>query len=155
MTDLALYITWKNYSSWSLRAWLLMRALEIPFEEILVPMTDEARLPAMAGISPTRKVPCLIDRGMSGGMSAVTIWETLAIAEYLDELFPERGVWPEDMASRATARAMVAEMHAGFAALRSECPMNLRRPSAPMAVSDSCRADVARIGAIFADCLEA
>ena len=155
MTDLALYITWKNYSSWSLRAWLLMRALEIPFEEILVPMTDEARLPAMAGISPTRKVPCLIDRGMSGGMSAVTIWETLAIAEYLDELFPERGVWPEDMASRATARAMVAEMHAGFAALRSECPMNLRRPSAPMAASDSCRADVARIGAIFADCLEA
>lgn len=98
MTDLALYITWKNYSSWSLRAWLLMRALEIPFEEILVPMTDEARLPAMAGISPTRKVPCLIDRGMSGGMSAVTIWETLAIAEYLDELFPERGVWPEDLA---------------------------------------------------------
>ena len=132
-----------------------MRALEIPFEEILVPMTDEARLPAMSGISPTRKVPCLIDRGMSGGMSAVTIWETLAIAEYLDELFPERGVWPEDMASRATARAMVAEMHAGFAALRSECPMNLRRPSAPMAVSDSCRADVPRIGAIFADCLEA
>ena len=63
MTDLTLYITWKNYSSWSLRAWLLMRALEIPFEEVLVPMTDAATLPGMAGISPTRKVPCLIDRG--------------------------------------------------------------------------------------------
>ena len=155
MTDLTLYITWKNYSSWSLRAWLLMRALEIPFEEVLVPMTDAATLPGMAGISPTRKVPCLIDRGMAG----VTIWETMAIAEYLDELFPESGVWPEDMASRATARALVSEMHAGFAALRSECPMNLRRPPAPLpesqAVSDGCRADVARVEAIFAECLEA
>ena len=145
MTDLALYITWKNYSSWSLRAWLLMRALKIPFEEILVPMTDEGKLPDMTGISPTRKVPCLIDRGMGGAV----IWETMAIAEYLDELFPESGVWPEDMASRATARSLVSEMHAGFGALRSECPMNLRRPPAPLAVSDACHADVARIDEIF------
>jgi len=151
MTDLTLYITWKNYSSWSLRAWLLMRALEIPFEEILVPMTEAAALPGMAGISPTRKVPCLINKGMA----RVSIWESMAIAEYLDELFPDAGVWPEDMASRATARALVAEMHAGFAALRGECPMNLRRVSAPLAVSDACRADVARVGAIFADCLDA
>ena len=155
MTDLTLYITWKNYSSWSLRAWLLMRALEIPFEEILVPMTETAALPGMAGISPTRKVPCLIDRSMSGGMAGVTIWETMAIAEYLDELFPDAGVWPEDMASRATARALVSEIHAGFTALRGECPMNLRRVPAPLAVSDACRADVARVGAIFADCLDA
>ena len=150
MTDLTLYITWKNYSSWSLRAWLLMRALEIPFEELLVPMTDAAQLPGMAGISPTRKVPCLIDRGMA----RVTIWETMAIAEYLDELFPDTGVWPEDMASRATARALVSEMHAGFAALRGECPMNLRRPPAPLAVSDACRADVARVEQILSGCLD-
>ena len=155
MTDLALYITWKNYSSWSLRAWLLMRALEIPFEEILVPMTDEAKLPGMAGVSPTRKVPCLLDRGMSGGMSGVTIWETMAIAEYLDELFPENGVWPEDMVRRATARSLVSEMHAGFSALRAECPMNLRRPPASLNVSDACRADVARAGAILSGCLDA
>lgn len=150
MTDLALYITYKNYSSWSLRAWLLMRALEIPFEEIFVPMTGDAELPEMAGISPTRKAPCLIDRAMG----SVTVWETLAITEYLDELFPERGVWPEDMASRATARALVSEMHAGFAALRAECPMNLRRPPASLNVSDACRSDVVRIGAIFASCLD-
>jgi len=151
MSDLSLYITWKTYSSWSLRAWLLMRALEIPFEEVLVPMTAEAELPGMAGISPTRKVPCLIDRGMAG----VTIWESIAIAEYLDELFPDAGVWPEDMARRATARALVSEMHAGFAALRGECPMNLRRRPALLAVSDACRADVARAGAILAGCLDA
>ena len=150
MTDLALYITHKTYSSWSFRAWLLMRALEIPFEEILVPMTDDGRLPAMAGISPTRKVPCLIDRAMGG----VTIWETMAIAEYLDELFPENGVWPEDMVRRAEARALVAEMHAGFDALRAECPMNLRRAPAPLAVSDACRMDVARVGQIFSGCLQ-
>ena len=145
MTDLALYITWKNYSSWSLRAWLLMRALEIPFEEILVPMTADAELPDMAGISPTSKVPCLVDRAMGG----LTVWETVAIAEYLDELFPDRAVWPEDMEKRAAARALVAEMHAGFGALRGECPMNLRRPPAPLAVSDACHADVARIDEIF------
>ena len=150
MTDLALYITWKNYSSWSLRAWLMMRALEVPFEEILVPMTADAALPDMAGISPTRKVPCLVDRAMRGAV----VWETVAIAEYLDELFPDRGVWPEDTAKRAVARALVAEMHAGFGALRGECPMNLRRPPAPLAVSDACRADVARIGEIFATCLD-
>lgn len=155
MTDLTLYITWKNYSSWSLRAWLLMRTLEIPFKEILVPMTDMAKLPGMVGISPTNKVPCLIDRQHVLGMAGVTIWETMAIAEYLDELFPEAGVWPEDMASRATARALVSEMHAGFAALRGECPMNLRRAPAPLAVSDACRVDVARVGTIFAERLEA
>ena len=150
MTDLALYITYKNYSSWSLRSWLLMRALEIPFEEILMPMTDDGRLPDMAGVSPTRKVPCLIDRAMGGAV----IWETIAIAEYLDELFPEHGVWPEDMTSRATARSLVSEMHGGFGALRAECPMNLRRPPASLNVGDACRADVARIGAILASCLD-
>ena len=127
-----------------------MRALEVPFEEILLPMTEDAKLPGMAGISPTRKVPCLVDRDINW----LTIWETMAIAEYLDEMFPEKGVWPEDMAKRAKARSLVAEMHAGFGALRAECPMNLRRPPAPLAVSDACLAEVARAAAIFASCLD-
>ena len=147
--DLTLYITYKNYSSWSLRAWLLMQALEIPFTEKLLEMTDDGHVPGMVGISPTAKVPCLVDHGMGG----LTVWETVAIAEYLDELHPDLGVWPEHVADRATARALVAEMHGGFSALRGECPMNLRRAPAPLAVSDDVRRDVARAEAIFDSCL--
>ena len=147
--DLTLYITYKNYSSWSLRAWLLMRALDIPFTENLLEMTDDGRVPGMVGISPTAKVPCLVDHGMGG----LVVWETVAIAEYLDELHPDLGIWPEHVADRARARALVAEMHGGFAALRGECPMNLRRPPAPLRVSEAVRRDVARAEAIFEDCL--
>ena len=150
MTDLALYITNKNYSSWSLRIWLLMRALDIPFEEVMVPMTGEAQIPGMTGISPTGKVPCLVDRDQGG----LAIWESTAITEYLNELFPECGVWPAQMRDRARARALVSEMHGGFAALRGECPMNMRRPPVTLAVSDACRANVARAGAIFASSLD-
>ena len=147
--DLTLYITYKNYSSWSLRAWLLMRALEIPFTEKLLNMTNDGRVPAMAGISPTGKVPCLVDHGMGG----LTVWETVAIAEYLDEIHPDLGVWPEHVGDRATARALVAEMHGGFIALRGECPMNLRRAPSSLAVSDAVHRDVARAEAIFNSCL--
>ena len=90
MTDLALYITNKNYSSWSLRIWLLMRALAIPFEEVMAPMTGKAQIPGMTDISPTGKVPCLVDRDQGG----LAVWESIAITEYLNELFPECGIWP-------------------------------------------------------------
>lgn len=149
MPDFTLYITHKTYSSWSLRAWLLMRAFEIPFEEIVVPMESDASVPDMTGVSPTGKVPCLVDRERG-----VTIWESIAIAEYLAEEFPDRPIWPDDRTARARARAYVAEMHAGFAALRSECPMNLRRRPAVIEIGSQARRDVARGEAIFAECLE-
>ena len=149
MPDLTLYITYKNYSSWSLRIWLLMRAVEIPFEEVLVPMNDDASLPDMEGVSPTGKVPCLLDR-----KRGVRIWESIAITEYLAEIFSERAIWPKGLMVRARARAHVGEMHAGFMALRSECPMNLRRRPSVIEIGEQARRDVLRAEAIFAECLD-
>lgn len=112
-----LHIANKNYSSWSLRPWLLLRELGIPFEERLTPFAAEpaAVHAALRAFSPTGKVPCLCDGDM-------TIWDSLAIAEYLAERHV--GVWPSDPHARAWARCAAAEMHAGFAALRACCPMN-------------------------------
>jgi glutathione S-transferase len=112
-----LYIGNKNYSSWSLRAWALMRALEIAFEErrVLLYRSDSGE--RLHEISPSGKVPCLHDGG-------VVVWDTLAIAEYLAERHP--GVWPRDAIARAWARSTAAEMHSGFAPLREEMGMNVR-----------------------------
>ncbi|WP_069384831.1 glutathione S-transferase family protein [Halomonas caseinilytica] len=110
-----LHIANKNYSSWSLRPWVIMRHLEIPFEERLTPFETGSSWRSFRAFSPTGKVPCLED-----GERAV--WESLAIVEYLAER--HEGVWPRDEAARAWARSASAEMHAGFGALRDECPMN-------------------------------
>ncbi|MBW5801481.1 glutathione S-transferase family protein [Halomonas elongata] len=110
-----LHIANKNYSSWSLRPWVLMRHLEIPFEEQLTAFDTGSSWRSFRAFSPTGKVPCLED-GERG------IWESLAIVEYLAER--HAGVWPRDEAARAWARSASAEMHAGFGALRDECPMN-------------------------------
>ncbi|MBT1063164.1 glutathione S-transferase family protein [Bowmanella sp. Y26] len=112
---LRLYIANKNYSSWSLRPWLLMSTLDIPFEEVLVPFGGQTAPEAFQRFSPTGKVPCLVDGGN-------TIWDSLAIIEYLAERFP--GVWPQDPDRRAWARCASAEMHAGFMAIRDICTMN-------------------------------
>ncbi len=110
-----LYIGNKNYSSWSLRPWLLMRALNIPFEEYLVPFSEEANWERFRQFSPTGLVPCLHD-------GETVIWESLAIVEYLAERHD--GVWPADAQKRAWARSAAAEMHADFIALRDRCSMN-------------------------------
>ena len=114
---LTLYIANKNYSSWSLRPWVLLRELGIPFEEKLVPFGtapgDTAR--AFRAFSPSGRVPCLVD-------GALTVWDSLAITEYLAEQHPN--VWPADIAARAFARCGAAEMHSGFMALRTQCGMN-------------------------------
>ncbi|MFC0269515.1 glutathione S-transferase family protein [Kushneria aurantia] len=112
---LRLFIANRNYSSWSMRPWVLMRALQIDFEETLVPFEGGGAQPAFAGFSPTAKVPCLHDGDQ-------VIWESLAIVEYLAESAP--AIWPADPAARSWARSACAEMHAGFAALRDECSMN-------------------------------
>ncbi|TGD72589.1 glutathione S-transferase family protein [Mangrovimicrobium sediminis] len=110
-----LYIGNKNYSSWSLRPWVLMSELDLAFHEELVPFAEGGSWEQFRRFSPSGLVPCLVD-----GERAV--WDSLAIAEYLAERHP--GVWPEDAAARAWARCAAAEMHAGFSALRNLCPMN-------------------------------
>lgn len=109
-----LYIANKNYSSWSLRPWVLMRELEIAFRETLLPFGQEALWQSFRKISPSGKVPCLIDGG-------TVVWDSLAIAEYLAE--EHAGVWPGQAAARAWARSAAAEMHSGFGELRSRCSM--------------------------------
>lgn len=112
---LRLYIANKNYSSWSLRPWVLMRSLGVPFEEKIVPFGLPGPEGAFRNFSPSGRVPCLID-------GDTTVWDSLAITEYLAERFP--GVWPSDATARAWARCAAAEMHSGFAALRERCSMS-------------------------------
>jgi glutathione S-transferase len=110
-----LYIGNKNYSSWSLRPWVLMRELVIPFEEHVVPFDPGSSWEKFRVFSPSGKVPCLVDGG-------TVVWDSLAIAEYLAERHPT--VWPRDAAARAWARCAAAEMHSGFGTLRNRCSMN-------------------------------
>ena len=121
MRTMQLVIGNKNYSSWSMRPWVLMRGLGLPFEErklsFLLGLGSGFR-EAMRPISPAARVPVLID-------GDTTVWDSLAIAEYLHERFPDRGVWPQTLAARTRARSVCAEMHSGFAALRQHCPMNV------------------------------
>lgn len=143
---LKLVIGNKNYSSWSMRPWLALRASDIPFEEIFIPLyTGAADKQRILDFSHAGKVPILID-------GDVTVWDSLAIIEYLAERFPEKRLWPEHPARRAHARAISAEMHSGFAALRNECGMNLHRPVRAIDLSVDARANVARIEEIWAEC---
>lgn len=112
----------------------------------MVPLDEHVKIPELKGISPTGKVPCLVD-------GDVTIWKSLAIAEYLAEKHPAKILWPLPENMRCHARAISAEMHAGFGALRTACPMNMRRPERILAVGDDVKADVARIMDIWTDCL--
>ena len=145
---LKLVIGNKNYSSWSMRPWLALRANNIAFEEVFIPLyTGDADKQRILGFSRAGKVPTLID-------GDVTVWDSLAIIEYLAERFPEAGLWPEDRADRAYARSISAEMHSGFMALRNECPMNLHRPVRKAALSQDARANIARIQEIWLDCRE-
>jgi glutathione S-transferase len=119
---LQLFVGNKNYSSWSMRPWVLMRQAGIPFKQHMVRFDsfDEDSLfkRTLADLTPTGKVPLLLD-------GELEVWDTLAIAEYLAEQFPEKDLWPQDKAARARARSVCAEMHSGFGALRSNCPMNI------------------------------
>ena len=145
---LKLVIGNKNYSSWSMRPWLALRANNIAFEEVFIPLyTGEADKKRIFGFTPSGKMPTLVD-------GDVTVWDSLAIIEYAAERFPEARLWPEDRAGRAHARSISAEMHSGFVALRSECPMNLHRPVGAITLSADARADIARIQQIWTDCRE-
>ncbi len=154
--SLQLIIGNKNYSSWSMRAWVLMTQLRIRFEEVYVRLDlapDSAFRREVARHSPAGRVPVLVDEGFA-------VWDTLAIAEYLHDKFPQAGVWPRDTKARARARSIVAEMHSGFGALRSHCPMNIEA-SFPevgariLAEHAAVGADLTRIDAMWCDALTA
>lgn len=134
----------RNYSSWSLRPWILMKALGIPFADRLHPFGGLVNYDAFRGFSPTGQVPALID-------GERTIWDSLGIALYLADRHP--GVWParEREAARAFAQCAVSEMHSGFVALRTDCPMNVGVRVRPKPMSDSLVSDVARLEEIFSE----
>ena len=121
MAALTLYIGNKNYSSWSLRPWVLMTHLGLAFDEVLVPFEGDRTRQNFLRFSPSGKVPCLIDR-QGDDNAGIVVWDSLAITEYLAEAAPQ--VWPADRAARAWARSAAAEMHSGFTAIRNHCPMS-------------------------------
>jgi glutathione S-transferase len=136
----------KNYSSWSMRPWIALKAANIAFDEVVIPLyTGEADKQRILAFTKSGKVPVLVD-------GDVTIWDSLAIIEYAAERFPKAQLWPDDVAARAHARSVSAEMHSGFVALRSECGMNIHRPVGPKTLSAAAQADIARIQQIWTDC---
>ena len=141
---LTLVIGNKKYSSWSLRPWIAMKVAGVPFDEKLVQLYTPDTRETLLAYSPTGKVPLLIDGDLR-------IWESLAILEHLAERFPKADLWPSDPAARAHARTISAEMHAGFAALRTHCPMNVARKRARTLTPDV-EADVCRIDALWSEC---
>ena len=148
---LKLVIGNKNYSSWSMRPWLLMTQTGIAFEEIQIWLAEPDTAANIARYSPSGTVPVLIDRI---GPREIKVWDSLAIAEYLAEKFPEKKLWPADAALRAQARAVSAEMHAGFTALRSHMPMNIRNRYPGKGMTPDVAADIARLQTIWGDCLD-
>lgn len=147
MSSITLVIGNKNYSSWSLRAWLAVRATGVDFDEELVRLSEPGSREALLAHSPAGKVPVLKD-------GARVVWDSLAILEYLAETRPEAGLWPADAEARARARSVSAEMHSSFAALRSHMPMNLRRSLPGRGRGAGVADDIARICAIWRDCRE-
>jgi glutathione S-transferase len=144
-----LIIANKCYSSWSMRPWLLLKAFGIPFEEVLIPFgptfDDPAWKAEVKAYTPAGKVPALVDGG-------IAVWESVAIMEYVADRYPDKAIWPRDPAARALARSIVAEMHAGFSALRNACPVNLGKVFAAKDRGPKVAADVARVTAIWTDC---
>jgi len=144
---LTLVIGNKNYSSWSFRPWIVLRVAGIPFDEVVIPLYEPGSKEQILRYSPAGKVPVLID-------GDVRIWESLAILDYLAERFPQARLWPADAAARAHARAIAAEMHAGFAPLRRHCPMNMWRTVKSRELTPEVATDVRRIDTIFTQCRE-
>ncbi len=142
---LRLIIGNKNYSSWSLRPWIAMKTAGIAFEETVISLEASDFKAQIIALSGAGKVPVLLD-------GDVRVWESLAILEYLAEKFPDAGLWPAQEHARAHARAVAAEMHAGFLPLRRDLPMNVRRPVKPRPLDDGAGADVARIETIWKEC---
>ncbi|WP_321503036.1 glutathione S-transferase family protein [Breoghania sp.] len=140
--DVKIVIGNKNYSSWSLRGWLALKQTGVLFKEVLILLDTPQMHEEILAHSSAGRVPVIID-------GDITVWDSLAIVEYLAEKFPEAGLWPSDVAARAHARAIVAEMHSGFTGVRSHYPMNIRREPAERPHDERAAADVTRILAIW------
>ncbi len=143
--DLTLVIGNKNYSSWSLRAWLFLKHVGAPFEEVRIPLNTPGYRELIREHSPSGKVPVLKHH-------ALIVWDSLAICEYLAETFPEAQGWPENAEAKALARSVSAEMHSGFRALREALPMNCRAKGRQVQLADVVMRDIARIQLIWASC---
>jgi glutathione S-transferase len=144
---LTLVIGNKNYSSWSFRPWIAMKAAGILFEERVIPLYEPGSREQVLRYSPAGKVPILLD-------GDTAIWETTAILEYVAERFPKAELWPRETSARAHARSVAAEMHAGFQALRKACPMNMWLPPKARPQAEEVIENVRRINAIWWDCLQ-
>lgn len=138
-----LIIANKNYSSWSLRGWLALKAFDVPFEEVKLTLFTDDFYQQLAMYSPVKKVPVLVD-------GDINVWDSLAIAEYINEAYLAGKGWPTDRAARAVARATVAEMHCGYTALRSAMPMNCRA-CRRVDINDAIAKDIANIDAIWGE----
>jgi glutathione S-transferase len=145
-SQLKLVIANKNYSSWSMRPWVLMKAFDIPFQEISIQLDRADTSEQIARYSPAGRVPVLIDE-------ETAIWDSLAICEYLAECYPEKAMWPSDRHARAMARSVCSEMHAGFPTLRSELPMNIRGQYPQREFSAMAQAEIRRLRTIWGSCL--
>ena len=144
---LKLVIGNKNYSSWSMRAWVLLRQAGIPFEEIPLKFDENARAKGVEYFSPTRQVPVLL-------LNDAPVWDSLAICETVAELYPEKRLLPEHPRRRAVARSICAEMHAGFRELRNAMPMNIRASLPGKGMSEAVQRDITRVVDAWCDCRE-
>ncbi len=147
MATTKLAITSKNYSSWSLRGWLMAKFARLPFEEEWIAPDDPVVKAEILLLAPSIKVPCLTHDG-------IEVWDTLAIGEYLNEIRPKAGLLPADRAARAHCRSICGEMHSGFSAMRGALPMNLKGHFPAFKVWERARKDIDRVVEIWQDCLE-
>ncbi|HZM44338.1 MAG TPA: glutathione S-transferase [Burkholderiales bacterium] len=145
--NLKLVIGNKNYSSWSMRPWVLLRQAGIEFEEVQLKFADDNRVIGVERWSPNRQVPVLFVNGER-------VWDSLAISEAVAELFPRKNLWPENSQARALARSVCAEMHSGFRSLRAAMPMNIRASHPGKGMNDEVRRDIDRIVALWDECRE-
>jgi glutathione S-transferase len=148
MDPLVLYVGTKNLSSWSLRAYLALAHVGVPFEDLTILLDREDTEARIRAVTPSGRVPCLRH-------GSTVIWDSLAICEYLAETFPDAKLWPANRAARARARSIAAEMHSGFAAMRRDLPMDLRAFKPGEGHSREALADAARVMAIWRECLAA
>lgn len=135
----------KNYSSWSLRPWLVMKYFKIPFDEILIPLYQDDHKRKILQYSLSGKVPLLLHK-------EIVVWESISICEYLAEQFPQKNLWPKNSVARALARSISAEMHAGFMNLRKNCPMNVRENKPKAELNRDAQKDIERITILWEDC---
>jgi len=146
MKNICLVLGNKNYSSWSLRAWLCLRKCGVDFEEVLIPLDTPEFKATIADYSPTGRVPVLWHEGRP-------IWDSLAICEYANEAFADGRLWPDDLASRGLGYSMVAEMHSGFTNIRNEMPMNCRALNRHVPINEGLQGDIDRICSLWTNSL--